>query len=280
MPNQERKTAVRENSRSPDTIDDFGKQWTLYTENRGYYGSKAALDSLVEPLLNSESIRGKRIADIGAGTGRYARLFHEAGANAILAMEPSQAFEILKRNTADLDGIDCLKERAEKIPALGFDIIFCIGVLQFIPDPRRALIAMGSALRPGGRLFLWVYGKENNALYLMLVRPLRIFTSRLPGHSLRYLAHWFLPVADLYAFGCRFIRLPLSDYLLNYFSRLDLYSRKLVVYDQLNPRTVKYYSGGELRHLLKTCGFVNIRMHHRLGYSWSVLASYKGGEQP
>jgi len=268
------------NNKWTDTIEDFGKQWTRYTENRGYYGSKAALDSLVEPLLKAKSIRDKRIADVGAGTGRYARLFHEAGAGAILAMEPSTAFEVLKRNTAGLSGIDYLQEPAENIPPLGFDIIFCIGVLQFIPDPRPALRAMGRALRPGGRLFLWVYGRENNGLYLVFVHLLRIFSSRLPYKSLSYLSRWLLPVADLYAFVCRFMNLPLSDYLLDYFSKLDLYSRKLVIYDQLNPKTAKYYRGTELRHLLETCGFVNIRMHHRLGYSWSALASYKGGEQP
>lgn len=268
------------NNKWTDTIEDFGHQWTLFTHNRGYYGSKAALDSLIEPLLKAKSIRNKRIADVGAGTGRYTRLFHQAGAGEILAIEPSTAFEVLKRNTAGLGRIDYLQEPAEKIPPLGFDIIFCIGVLQFIPDPRPALTAMGRALGPGGRLFLWVYGKENNGLYLMLVRLLRIFSSRLPAKSLSYLSHWLLPVADLYAFGCRFMNLPLSDYLLDYFSKLDLYSRKLVIYDQLNPRVAKYYRGIELRHLLKTCDFVNIRMHHRLGYSWSALASYKEGEQP
>ena len=263
-----------------EVIEDFGNQWTLFTHNRGYYGSRSALDSLIKPLLNAQSIRNKRIADVGAGTGRYTRLFHQAGAGAILAMEPSTAFEALKRNTAGLGRIDYLREPAEKIPLLDFDIIFCIGVLQFIPDPRPALIAMGRALRPRGRLFLWVYGKENNGLYLMFARLLRLFSSRLPAQSLSYLSHWLLPAADLYAFGCRFMNLPLSDYLINYFSKLDRYSRKLVVYDQLNPRIAKYYRGAELRDLLKTCGFANIRIHHRLGYSWSALASYKGGDQP
>jgi len=266
------------NNRRTDVIEDFGNQWTLFTHNRGYYGSRSALESLIEPLLDAESIRSKRIADVGAGTGRYTRLFHQSGAGAILAMEPSIAFEVLKRNTAGLGRIDYLQEPAEKIPHLDFDIIFCIGVLQFIPDPRPALIAMGRALRPGGRLFLWVYGKENNGFYLMFVRLLRIFSSRLPAQPLSCLSHWLLPVADLYAFGCRFMNLPLSDYLLNYFSKLDFYSRRLVIYDQLNPRIARYYRGTELRQLLKTCGFVNIRMHHRLGYSWSALASYKGGE--
>lgn len=265
-------------SNQKDVLSDFGNQWTMFTENRGYYASLQALDSLIQPLLAVKSLQNKWIADVGAGTGRYTRLLHEAGAKAILAMEPSDAFEVLKRNTTGLREIEYLKAPAERTPLLGFDFIFCIGVLQFIEDPRSALVAMGRALKPGGELFLWVYGKEKNGLYLALLNFLRMFSSRLPPKLLNAFSCWLLPLADLYAFGCRILKLPLSDYLLNYFSRLDFYTRKLIIYDQLNPRIAKYYRAAELRALLKGCGFENIRMYHRLGYSWSVLASFQRGD--
>jgi hypothetical protein len=82
--------------------------------------------------------------------------------------------------------------------------------------------------------------------------------------------------ADLYSFLCRYISLPLAEYMRNYFSRLDKYSRKLIIYDQLNPQIAHYYQKEELQRLLKKSGFDNIQMYHRLGYSWSVLASYRG----
>lgn len=262
------------------SIRDFGEQWLQYQENTGYYGSADSLDSLLAPLLDSAAIKGKRVADVGAGTGRYTRLFHEAGASSILAIEPSKAFEVLKRNTADLRGIEYLQATAEKIPNHAFDLVFCIGVLQFIFDPRPELIAMGRALAPGGRLFLWVYGKENNRLYLALLRPLRSVTCRLPHGTLDRLAGLLTVPVCLYAWACRFFCLPMADYLRDYFSRLDRYSRKLVIYDQLNPRYCIYYRRDELRYLLETCGFTDIQIHHRLGYSWSVLARYSEEESP
>ncbi len=266
--------------RAPDTIEDFGEQWTQYPDNTGYYGSSPeVLDGLFGPLLERSSLQGKAVADVGAGTGRYTRLLHAAGAQ-VFALEPSAAFEVLRRNTADLAGVEYSKAPAEDIPAGRFDLVFCVGVLQFIPDPDSALRAMGRALRPGGELFLWVYGRESNGLYLALVRPLRAVTSRLPHKLLDRLAGALAHMAGAYARLCSTTSLPLpmSRYLRGYFGRLDFYSRKLVVYDQLNPRLARYYRQEELRAVLERSGYTGIRLYHRLGYSWSALAHY--GESP
>ena len=258
-----------------DTVDDFGRQWENYTENTGYYASTDALLSLVGPLLTPLDIRGKTVADVGAGTGRYSRMLHELGAAEILALEPSSAFEVLKHNTADCPGIRYFRGTAEEIPSDGFDLVFCIGVLQFIPEPSSALRAMRRALKPDGRLFLWVYGHENNQAYLRMVRPLRKVTSKMSHGSLDMMAGMLAVLAGFYGKLCRFIRLPMSDYMLHYFSKLNFYSRKLVVYDQLNPTYSKYYRKEELKTLLEQSGFSDICFYHHLGYSWSLTARRK-----
>lgn len=263
---------VRQNQ-SCDTIKDFGDQWGEFTENTGYYASMDALESLIEPLLHVSDLRDKYIADVGAGTGRYTRLFHEAGAEKIFAIEPSGAFKVLKHNTADLSGIVLLNKKAEEIPADNFDLIFCIGVLQFIPDPRTALKAMGRALGKDGRLFVWVYSEEKNGLYLSLIKPLRRLTSKMPHGILKYISAMLLPLAELYgvlSLFCPFI--PMAEYLKKYFLRMNRYSRRLIIHDQLNPKFAKYYKKDELKELFNSCGFTDIRIHHRMGYSWSICA--------
>jgi len=256
----------------PDTIEDFGRQWTHFTENRGFYGSTESLDSLFAPLLDPGELRGLAVADVGAGTGRYTRMFHELGAARILALEPSAAVEVLSRNTRLLERVEVLRATAEGIPPQGFDLVFCIGVLQFIPDPIPALQAMGRALAPDGRLFVWVYGRENAGIYLAFARALRTITRRLPHRALDPVASALLVPASLYAACARRWRLPLSDYVRGYFSRLDRYSRKAVIYDQLNPTFARYYRREELEDELHRAGFIGIRLQRRLGYSWSALA--------
>lgn len=263
---------------SADTIQDFGRQWQEYTENKGFYASIEALEGLFHPLLNISDIQNATIADVGAGTGRYTLMFQQAGAEKIVALEPSDAYLILKKNIAGLKNIECLKKRADEIPADGFDFVFCIGVLQFIQDPLPALKAMKQSLNKSGRIFLWVYSEENNRLYLSFVLPLRKLTTSLPHGVLKVLTSIILPLAEIYALAsltcCLFKlpKLPLSDYLKNYFMRVDRYTRKIIIHDQLNPTYVKYYNKIELKALLKSCGFDDIKLHHRMGYSWSVLA--------
>ncbi len=261
----------------PDVISDFGKQWQEYTDNRGFYGSQDALVSLIEPLMRVDDLDNCTIADVGAGTGRYTMMFRRANAKKVVAIEPSDAFSVLERNVTGIPGIECLKRRAEQIPDdQGFDLVFCIGVLQFIANPEPALKAMGKALKRGGRLFLWVYAKEQNSPYLMFVLPMRRITTHLPHDILKMLTWIILPFAELYALTSRVFKgLPLASYLENYFLKLDRYTRRIVIHDQLNPRYVKFYRKDELETLLETCGFRNIKMHHRMGYSWSVYAQYQ-----
>ena len=266
--------AVKKKASALNTIDDFGTQWEHYTENPGYYGSTDSIAALFGGLLNPAHIRGSRVADVGAGTGRYTRMFHELGAAEILAMEPSGAMDILRKNTSFCDNIQYLQATADQIPEKEYDFVFCVGVLQFIPDTYPALKAMGKALKAGGKFFLWVYGEENNQLYLWIIRPFRKITSRLPHHFLDRLAGWLTIPAAIYATICKVIQLPMAPYMCNYFSRLDRYSKKLVIYDQLNPKYARYYCRGELEALLKDAGFTDIQTHHHLGYSWSVTAKY------
>ncbi len=261
-------------------ISDFGEQWTKYTKNRGFYASVDALEGLFGPLLDKTEFIGKKIADVGAGTGRYTQQFHRVGAGEIVAIEPSASYKILKSNTQGLGNINCLKATAEKIPNQNFDWIFCIGVLQFIPDPVPSLKAMGKALGPQGRIFIWVYGKENNAFYLAFLKPLRLLTTIIPHRLLDLFAEFLVYPASSYAYICSLLPLPLSNYMRGYFSKLDHYSRKLVIYDQLNPKISHYYSRVELKQLLETCGFTDIRFYHRLNYSWSVVARYEEYESP
>ncbi|KJR43539.1 type 11 methyltransferase [Candidatus Magnetoovum chiemensis] len=182
-----------------NTIKDFGEQWLEYNENKGFYASIEALKSLLFPLINISDIDNSTIADVGAGTGRYSLMFNKVGAKKIVSIEPSEAYFILKKNTAGIDNIECLKKRADEIHQNEFDFVFCIGVLQFIPDPIPALKAMKASLKKGGKFFLWVYSKENNRLYLSFVIPLRKLTTRIPHVLLKGLTYFLLPLVEIYA---------------------------------------------------------------------------------
>jgi len=56
-------------------------------------------------------------------------------------------------------------------------------------------------------------------------------------------------------------------------AKLTREHRRLVIYDQLRPAYARYYAEHEARALLEDSGFVHVRLHHRHGYSWTVMGT-------
>jgi hypothetical protein len=56
------------------TINDFGEQWSVYSDNKGWYGSFELFKDIITPLLAPDSMQGKIVAEIGSGTGRIVNM--------------------------------------------------------------------------------------------------------------------------------------------------------------------------------------------------------------
>lgn len=256
------------------TIGDFGEQWTRYTDNPGYYGSTALLADIVEPLLPIGAIAGARVAEIGSGTGRIVNMMLDAGAAHVVALEPSDAMQVLRENTSGrADRVSYVHGRGETLPpSADRDIVVSIGVLHHIPDPAPVVKAAVAALKPGGILFVWLYAHEGSETYLRFARPLRAVTTRLPHAALSTLCHVLNAALDVYIALARWLPMPMRDYVRNVIGRSPRRVRYLTIYDQLNPAYAKYYTRAEAVALLADAGLIDIGAHHRHGYSWSVVA--------
>ncbi len=256
------------------TIGDFGEQWLRYPDNEGYYASLELFSDILCPLLSTDHVKGCTVAEIGSGTGRIVNMLLEAGAGHVFALEPSEAFEVLSKNLRQAEKVTCLKMTGDQLSNDGnLDYVFSIGVLHHIPNPRPVVEAAFKGLRPGGQFIVWLYSQEGNRLYLALVKPLRILTRRLPPSllaSLVEVTYW--PLA-LYIRLCHLFPLPMRDYVLSVFEKMSPQKRRLIIYDQLNPSYAKYYTHLEARGLLADQGFENVRVHHRHGYSWTVIGT-------
>ncbi|MCS6915674.1 MAG: class I SAM-dependent methyltransferase [Myxococcales bacterium] len=260
------------------TIRDFEIQWSKFPQNRDYYGSLSLFEDIIEPLVSVREFVGARVADIGSGTGRIVRMLAQAGCASILAVEPANLGAIIRRNTQEFaDRISYLQATGDQLPPTGdLDFVVSIGVLHHIPDPLPVVRAAYHALRPGGRLLVWLYGREGNELYLRLVQPLRRVTHRLPHAALWALAGVLSVPLEGYLMLCRHLQLPMRAYMLGHLGRLSPAERRLTIYDQLRPAWARYYTRQEAEDLLREGGFVDVRSHHRHGYSWTVLGTRPG----
>lgn len=257
------------------TIQDFDDQWTRYSDNEGWYGSLELFQDIIDPLIDAENIAGKRVIDIGSGTGRIVGMLLKAGASHVDAVEPAEgAFARLKENVAAMergDAVTCINARGDAWEvAEPADYVFSIGVIQFIPEPDSTVKRCFEALKPGGEIFFWLYSHEGNELYLSFIRPIRAITTRLP-HIALVTFNWLLYlILVVYRYCSLVLPLPLRRYINQIWWPMTPRKRRLVIYDQLNPSYAKYHKRHEAIELLEKAGFTDVKAHHRHGYSWCV----------
>jgi len=257
------------------TIKDFGQQWTNYRDNSGFYGSTELFEDAFGALLPSSEIAGKKVADIGSGSGRIVGMLLALGAGHVVAVEPSDAFEVLKENTRDHAArITYVHATGDKLPAdADVDLVVTYGVLHHIYDPKPVVDACFRALKPGGKMIAWLYGWEGNAAYLRVALPMRKLTTHLPHGALEAMSRVLNVGMDLYLPLAKRAPVPLAGYMNNVIANLTREHRRLVIYDQLCPAYAKYYKEREARALLEDAGFTDVRLHHRHGYSWTVMGT-------
>jgi len=102
---------------------------------------------------------GRRVLDVGCGNGYYALRMREAGAAAVLGIDPTLLYvmQFLAITCfVDAPGIAVLPLRLHELPETphAFDTAFSMGVLYHQRDPLDHLRQLRGMLRTGGQLVL------------------------------------------------------------------------------------------------------------------------------
>ncbi len=255
-----------------ETIEHFGAQWRRYPGNEGYYASTNMLSDICEPLLPVERLADKVVVEIGSGSGRIVNMLLDVGVRQVVAVEPSAAMDVLAENVAPRrDRVVLARVPGAEAPDVEADFALSIGVLHHIAEPDATVRRMFDVLKPGGEVLCWLYGREGNERYLRLVEPLRRLTPRIPDGVLAVVGHALNVVLGAYVALARVAPVPMRGYARNVLGQLSRRDRFLVIFDQLNPGYAKYYTREEAVALVTRAGFVDVRIHHRHAYSWTVV---------
>jgi SAM-dependent methyltransferase len=140
---------------SEGLLKDYSRQAETYDATRG--ASPSILRPLEEALAGAP---GRRLLDVGGGTGNYARALRDAGWD-VLVLDRSPA--MLARAAAK--GLETREADAQSLPVddESADAVVMVSMLHHVDDPPRALAEVRRVLRPGGRLALMVYAREDIA---------------------------------------------------------------------------------------------------------------------
>lgn len=139
-------------------------------------------------------LAGSLVLEAGCGAGRFTKLLLEAGAR-VCSFDLSSADDACKETVGLRPGFVLAQADiyAAPFPEERFDKVFCFGVLQHTPDPRRAFLRLARHVALGGEIAVDVYrkaGRPNRWSSKYWVRPL---TTRLPPATLRRIVEWYVP---------------------------------------------------------------------------------------
>ncbi|HUO00677.1 MAG TPA: class I SAM-dependent methyltransferase [Bradyrhizobium sp.] len=246
----------------------FGYEWNEYSEMRPEYEEQFRRWTV---HLRPDDWRDKSFLDVGCGMGRNSYWPLRYGASRGVSIDVDRkSLQAARRTLVQFPNASALEASAYDIPFTDeFDIVFAIGVIHHLEHPERALRQMVRAVRPGGRVLIWVYGLENNEWIVNIIDPLRkVLFSRLPIALVHHLSVY--PAVGLW---CA-LRMGLSR--IEYFRllrRLSFRHLRSIVFDQLLPRIANYWSRETVIKLMSDANLKGVQISWVNEMSWSAIAT-------
>jgi len=243
----------------------FGYSWDRYADVLPEHEEQF----LRWTALDRSFWQGVRFVDGGCGIGRNAYWPMTYGAQGGLAVDvDDRTLNRARHNLAPFTDLEVRKQSIYEITEENtFDVAFSIGVVHHLSNPDAAVARLARAVKPGGLVLVWLYGRENNGWIVHLFNPLRhALFSRLP----LWLVHtvsW--PLTALLWCALRIGFPPGAYYRL--IRRFSFEHLRAIVFDHMIPRIALYYTRDEAEALLARAGLSDIRSTWVNENSWSVL---------
>lgn len=142
----------------------YGSLFTSYDEKR--FEESVALFEMRQKKwgIDLEWFKGKDCLDAGCGGGRFLIALARLGAKRVVGIDISEdgvkaaRERVVQRNLQNVVTVQQASVLEIPFPDKDFDYVVSSGVIHHTPDPKKAFNELVRVLRPGGKIFLSVYG--------------------------------------------------------------------------------------------------------------------------
>jgi predicted methyltransferase len=182
--------AAQEKSVKPGINDHF-KDPDLKKFKETFEGESREIFTSRKDIVKACKVKpGLRVADVGAGTGLFTRMFAaEVGADGkVYAVDIAQKFlDHIKKTSAELkltnvETVKCTEKSCE-LPPASVDLVFICDTYHHFEFPYRTMATIHKALKPGGRLvvvdFHRIPGKSREWILGHVRAPLEVVTKEI-----------------------------------------------------------------------------------------------------
>lgn len=270
------------------TVASFGGEWTDFDQSRLTSEELATLFEEYFRIFPWERLPPHAVgADLGCGSGRWARLVAPRVERLHLVDPSAEALASARRNLAGQANVQLHLGSLSRLPFApdSLDFAYSLGVLHHVPDTAEAMASCVRVLKPGAPMLVYVYYAFDNrpAWYRALWRvsdALRRRIASMPPRAKRILcdacaAGIYWPLARLSALGARagvdVDRMPLAAY-----RSRSFYTMRTDARDRFGTPLERRFEASELRSLMEAAGLVEIRFSDSPPY-WCAVGLKRGG---
>jgi ubiquinone/menaquinone biosynthesis C-methylase UbiE/uncharacterized protein YbaR (Trm112 family) len=160
----------------------FGLEWTKHarTQYDSYSGLKVSEQRFLGETHWPREQPGEVILEVGSGSGRFTEQAANTGAT-VVSLDFSYAVDANYASNGARRNVLIVQADVFAMPFRPgtFDRLFCFGMLQHTPSPRRAFQALPRVLRSGGALCADIYKVSLMRTVLQTKYWVRPFTRRM-----------------------------------------------------------------------------------------------------
>ncbi len=145
---------------SDNYAQSFGYQWNKHikTQIDKFSGISMSRNRFFKVTEWDENLKGQKILEAGCGAGRFTQIALDSGAE-VFSFDYSNAIDANLANNGLQESFHPFQTDIYHIPMKknSFDKVFCFGVLQHCPDPKKAFMSLIPCLKQGGSIAIDIY---------------------------------------------------------------------------------------------------------------------------